>query len=34
MASNVDVKQVKDTAEAMEAVMKSLHMARQLSGSV
>ncbi|KAG9104545.1 hypothetical protein FRC06_001325 [Ceratobasidium sp. 370] len=34
MASNMDVKQVKDTAEAMEAVMKSLHAAQQLLGSV
>ncbi|KAG8701778.1 hypothetical protein FRC08_003899 [Ceratobasidium sp. 394] len=34
MASNMDVKQVKDTAEAMEAVMRSLHTAQQLSGGV
>ncbi|KAG8712412.1 hypothetical protein FRC09_019912 [Ceratobasidium sp. 395] len=34
MASNIDVKQVKDTAEAMDVVMKSLQTARQLSGGV
>ncbi|KAG9128169.1 hypothetical protein FRC07_003998 [Ceratobasidium sp. 392] len=31
-ASNLDVKQVKDTAEAMDVVMRSLQTARQLSG--
>ncbi|KAG8748497.1 hypothetical protein FRC10_003630 [Ceratobasidium sp. 414] len=34
VASNMDVKQVKDTAEAMEAVMRSLNTAQQLSGSI
>ncbi|QRV76265.1 hypothetical protein RhiJN_04280 [Ceratobasidium sp. AG-Ba] len=34
MAPNMDVRQVKDTAEAMEAVMRTLHTARQISGNV